>query len=255
MSCDVKEMEIDVQEKNISVHVSVTSNQKVEQYNWHFSDGFSKATFSPSVDYAVAQGGKYSVEVEVVLDGGDKCYYEKAFEVEDSIFLQPYCDVDLAEVQIQNNEIKATATVDRLGNNTSFTWKTGDGYSISGSSSDFSYTYSDTGTYILTVIYENENCIDSASKSIEIRSQPDCFLEFDNSSAVNGKTVSVNMLATHDPTQTPTFEWDMGDGKQAFKTNNPYHVYSYSAPGVYIIKVTMHTLTCTVSNEYTVTIQ
>lgn len=254
MNCDVNELEVAVQKKTITVNISTESNATIEQFNWYFSDGFSKATTATTVEHTVTENGLYSVEVEAEMVNGELCYYQSGFKVNDTSGTNTFCDVDIYNVELEGKKLHVEAVATPVSANEKYTWRTGDGNTLSSVNNELSYTYNNYGIHRVTVIYENEWCVDSASTYVEVKAPNPCGVSFAASPTVNNKTVSVSVLPSN-VSGTVKYLWDMGDGKQAFQTNNPQHVYSYSDSGTYTIKVKMEGGSCITTAQQTVYVQ
>jgi hypothetical protein len=63
--CRVSTLSTIVQEKNVSVNISIELIADLVQFNWLFSDGFSQATTVHFVEHEFIENGAHSLEVEV----------------------------------------------------------------------------------------------------------------------------------------------------------------------------------------------
>lgn len=250
--CAVKTIETNVQEKTVSVHISAQSTSELVQYNWHFSDGYSKATIVPYTEYEMTSVGSQIVEVEVEDSEGRLCYYEAGFFIQDN-FTEDTCDVDISFFQLNENYLEANVEVGGESNNIQYTWETGDGYELKTESADFDYEYENAGTYHFKVIYENGECLDSTTKVINIEKDltSDCEEEiiFEGYPYILGGEV-VFVASTSDPNLAVKYTWNMGDGSPIKFSYGPSFEHNYSTPGIYTVNVTLELGDCVVEETF-----
>ena len=166
--CSVNSIETSVQGKKVSVNISATSSGELVQYNWHFSDGFSKATTTPFVEHTLSQNGSYIVQVEVEQSYGDYCYYESGFVIKDESLIEDTCGIEMTEFIHTGNYIQAKVEIEGVKTDAQYTWESGDGFQEVSNTSDFVYEYTQPGYYQFKVTYTKDACKYSLKKEVFI---------------------------------------------------------------------------------------
>ena len=190
--CSKKELFTDVQEKKVSVNIFVDQSDEVIQFNWYFSDGFSKATTEPIVEHTLIQNGEYSVEVEVEKTNGDVCSYDGFFLIHDETSVEDTCDIDISALEINGSYLTAKVSLDGGVDGAEFCWNTGDGFSLKSTSNEFFYEYPQSGVFNFVVGYNRGACKDSAKKVVTVEPidvEIPCSVVLDSLPQFIGKTV------------------------------------------------------------------
>lgn len=244
--CEVKNIETDVQENIVSVHISAESSGDLIQYNWTFSDGVSKATVVPYTQHEFTSTGNHLVEVEVEDSEGNLCNYEAGFEIEDD-FSRDTCDIDLESHIVVGNGVEAAVEVTGEDEGALFTWSTGDGFVIETEATEFYYEYSRIGSYDFMVTYEFGECIDSTVKVVHLDETnfEDCGSEiaFQAKSIITDKNVTFQSAVT-DPNWDVKYIWDMGDGSPISYSYGPNFNHDYTEFGTYTVLVRLEDGDC-----------
>lgn len=236
--CSVRDLNTNVQGKNVSVNISVESTGELSQFNWYFSDGFSKATSVPYVEHAFTQNGEYIVEVEVEQSTGDLCFYDAGIIIDDETIIEDTCDIDISTLAIDGSYITAKVSLEGDMNGAEFYWETGDGLHVTSTSNEFFYEYTQEGTYNFKVGYSRGACRDSAKKVIridEIDFETPCEITLDSLPTVIAKTVKFNLSPIQEP--GVNYYWTMGDGTNAISTTYSDFQYTFNYPGTYDVYV------------------
>lgn len=254
--CSVETIDTDVQENTVSVHISASSSSDIIQYNWHFSDGYSKATLSPYVEYTLTESGNHTVEVEVEDAQGNLCYYESGFNVEEN-FLEDTCDVDFESLSIEGAAVDAAVEVTGESDGARFIWDTGDGYTLETESSEFYYQYANSGSYDFKVTYEYGECVDSTVRVVKLSEESfsDCeaLVPFEAYVQIIDREVYFEP-STAIPNMDVKYYWDMGDGSAESYTYGPEFHHTYWGSGLYTIEVRMVLGECVVEESFEIEI-
>lgn len=244
--CEVKNIETDVQENIVSVHISAESSGDLIQYNWTFSDGVSKATIVPYTQHEFTSTGNHLVEVEVEDSEGNLCNYEAGFEIEDD-FSRDTCDVDLEFFSIEENGVEATVEVTGEDEGALFTWSTGDGFVLETEATGFYHEYKRKGTYNFMVTYEYGECMDSTVRVVHLDEThfAECGLEipFEAKAIITDKNVVFQSSVT-DPNWGVKYFWNMGDGSPVSYSYGPEFEFNYSDLGTYNVTVRLEDGDC-----------
>lgn len=248
--CSKKELFTDVQEKKVSVNIFVDQSDEVIQFNWYFSDGFSKATTEPIVEHTLIQNGEYSVEVEVEKTNGDVCSYDGFFLIHDETSVEDTCDIDISALEINGSYLTAKVSLDGGVDGAEFCWNTGDGFSLKSTSNEFFYEYPQSGVFNFVVGYNRGACKDSAKKVVTVEPidvEIPCSVVLDSLPQFIGKTVYLKVEQLQET--GIKYAWVMGDGTNPYITSDSYFQYTYDYPGVYVINVTVEHGECFAEKE------
>lgn len=104
----------------------------------------------------------------------------------------------------------------------------GDGQSVTGSPT--SYTYSQPGTYEIIWEVTNGNCVARDTQWAVVDTCPQAFFSYNNS--------GLWVQFTASSTNTGLYQWDWGNGV-TFQSNSPNAIYTFPQPGVYPVTLTV----------------
>ena len=133
----------------------------------------------------------------------------------------------------------------------SYNWNLGDGTILT--TQDVSYSYADTGTYIVKLtVTSDQGCIDSASYTVTVYESP--VAAFDANT--KGICQKINdFIFTNSSTLgvgTMQYLWDFGDGNTDTTRNGRHY---YAQPGTYTVRLTTTTEKgCTNDSAFNVTV-
>jgi len=192
-------------------------------YNWNFGDAGTSSSASPTYTYAAA--GTYTVTLTTTNANG--C-----------------TDVFSKQVTIFSNPVANFTATDRcIGSATVFTntssgindvyWQFGDGNSSN--SLNPSYTYSNPGTYNVSLNVESINgCVSTATKAVNIYAAPKASFSINK----KGQCITGNTFDFTDNSSISagsfTRAWNLGDGSTSTATNPSK---SYASSGNYIVRL------------------
>jgi len=205
-------------------------------YYWQFGDGATSTDQNPIHDYF--QNGQYYVclDVYTVDQNGYQCSDSLCTWITISGLSDP-CDSSLntyfTPLQVQGNIWtfnNATWSIDP--NATYFWWDFGDGTNSSLDSP--THTFPGPGTYIVCLIAQVWNCVDTLCVPLTIPPDLDCdstFVAQFNWSSTGGN-VAVFSDASNTSGQQAFYNWSFGDGTYDYI---PSPVHTYSVPGQYYV--------------------
>lgn len=247
--CEITDLSAVVQDKKVSVNISVRSTENIKQYNWYFSDSFSLATLSPSVEHVLTHNGEYLVEVEAESVSGEICSLQEVFFVNDSSIVRDTCDVDISNIEIDQGEITANATIEGSYNGALFIWDNGvDDYDTT-LVPRYETEYALAGNYPLKVYYTQGGCQDSAIKYVNIDEvSPQCGVGKIPLPNLEGSKISFPYSSNEIP-GNPIFSFDFGDGTPIINIETSYCEHTFQEPGIYRIKVKLEFENGQCSNE------
>ncbi len=200
-----------------------TIGSGISTYTWHFGDGTSSSTFSPTHTYT--NGGSYSVKLVVRNNIGckDSVTYTNAFAIKNVQTIITGADSVCAnfKMPLTNSTIPAPL---------SSKWLFSDGTSSFGSNT--AKTWGAPGTYSVKLISNFNACSDSVTKSIQVLAPPPINFSASDSFACRAPfTVNFTDLT---PGSTGWF-WNFSDGGTS-NLQNPSH--TFNSEGEFNIKLT-----------------
>jgi PKD repeat protein len=199
---------------------------------WSFGDSTQSTLINPTKSYTNA--GRYQVKLVTLSDNGCKDSSTKTIIVLNNTISQ--FSVSSASQCLNSNEFafKDSSFVDTLYNIT-YRWDFGDG--TFSSNRNPVKKYNNYGNYIVKLtVTSNNTCSDSTQKNIIVYDKQSTNIILTNST----QCLTNNLFSFLDGTQLTngtiaTWIWDFGDGTKSNLTNP---IKSYSASGVYNIKLT-----------------
>lgn len=193
-------------------------------YFWEFGDGGASIQKDPQHLYLLA--ATYSVKL-IAID---------QYNCADTLFIPNYIDVRpspeakfLANPAVQTLP-NATVTFTDLSVSPtplSYAWNFGD--NIQSTLQNPVHTYTDSGTYVVTLKIDNGQCKDSTSSSVRINPLSPV-ADFD--AAPPRGCAPHTVTFTNKSTNAYSFQWFFGDGGKSTAAN-PQHTYFF--PGVYTV--------------------
>jgi gliding motility-associated-like protein len=163
-----------------------TAATDVTTYTWSFGDGKSSSAAAPS--YVYADTGTYALKLKVANSNGCsdsassvvKVYpgFTPAFSITGSCYLSPFQFTD-----------KTTA---KYGSINSWSWNFGDSTVLSDTShlQNPSYTFSSTGSYIVTLNVASSNgCSGTVNKTVVAYNKPSIYLPFSDTLICSNDTL------------------------------------------------------------------
>ncbi|HYF30311.1 MAG TPA: PKD domain-containing protein [Chitinophagaceae bacterium] len=211
--------------------VSISSVDPIVSWSWDFGDGSTATGLNPIHTYI--NPGTYTLKVVFTTAGGctDSLTIVNAVRV--GIKLQPNFSATprfaCAFQPIHFSDLSTGGVAD------SWFWEFGDG----GTSIEQNpiHLYQDTGYFTVTLVVANNGCRDTLRIVDYIRIKPPIARFIDSSGCTDPFTRkfidrSIGALTWH---------WDFGDGNTS-NQQNPVH--TYSAPGAYMVQLTVRNDTC-----------
>ncbi|MFM9945097.1 MAG: PKD domain-containing protein [Bacteroidia bacterium] len=192
-------------------------------YIWDFGDASTSTSTSPTHTYTAA--GTYNVKL--TANNANSCMDVITKQV--IVFPNPTANFTVTDRCIG----QTLAFTNTSAGANDVTWQFGDGNSSN--SYNPSYTYTNSGTYNVTLNVKSVNgCVNSVSKSVTVFSGPKVgFSINDNGQCINSNTFVYTDNSTVS-TGTITRAWNLGDGSTSTATN-PSRTYASS--GNYNVKL------------------
>jgi gliding motility-associated-like protein len=205
-----------------------------DYWNWNFGDGITSTEKNPTHSYATP--GTYTVSL-TVTNQSTGCSETKTQVIK---IIREKADFTSSDAEICRNSTVTFSTSNiNAANINLYTWKFGDGASVSDSVNSITHKYTKASAYNVTLFIKDINgCIDSITKPLAV--------QVDGPTAVFRSSVpgiclnsSVNFIdssysdGTH-PIQQ--WQWNWGDGSKDNLNSGPFN-HTYSAPGNYAVSL------------------
>jgi gliding motility-associated-like protein len=201
----------------------------VVSYSWSFGNGGTSTAISPTVTYT--EQGTYTVRLTVTTASGCSETYSLPEAV--SVGVKP-----VANFSATPREVCAYqgVTFTNLGSGANaWEWDFGDG--TKSVVQNPVHLYSDTGTFTVKLIANNNGCVESMTIPRYITIKPPV-ARFDYQTTCSNKL----FLAFKDMSLGATsWEWDFGDGS---KSTDPSPSHTFPRFGTYPVKLTVRNDTC-----------
>jgi gliding motility-associated-like protein len=196
------------------------SSINASSFVWDFGDGSPQDfTFQPT--HTWVDTGTYTVMLVAI--NGLSCNQNDTSYATITVTppIPPVAAFNLNQISTCDTFSVATVFTGSFGN--SYQWDFGDGYTTTGNSA--SHIYSDTGTFVITLINEDTLCpaADTISQTVSFTLlEVTAVAAATTSSGCTPLTVSFNSNGS----SGVTYLWDFGDGSNPSSAANPSHTYT-----------------------------
>ncbi len=220
----------------------VNNSVNASSYAWNFGDGATSTLNSPSHTYTGS--GTFTVTLTVSNSAG--CSSSSIATV--TILSKPTASFNLSNYNActSNNTISPNNT---STNATSYVWDFGD--NILSAQPNPVHTYTNAGTYVVTLITTNSNgCSDTTKQSIAIANKPTSLFAIGGNS--NQCINTNNFTFVNYSTNAASYIWNFGDGTTATTANT---THSYTSSGTYTITLTVASASgCSATSSQTIVV-
>lgn len=201
---------------------------------WKFSDGTTSSTQNPV--HVFSPGGIYSFSMSVITT--QKCIDTSQVTSVNSITVTPTPVADFTYTSssglcFDSNNFSFTSTSIFQGANGTLSWGFGASANTQTASSQFvpNISYNATGLYPVALVANENGCIDTVTKIIELYKNP--IASFDPIIAMGCDPMKVNFLNTSSAASNMSYFWAFSDGTTSTEENpthifNPAGIYTYS---------------------------
>jgi len=219
-------------------NLSYTESGYITEWEWIFGDGnTTTVTFpgNPNVTHQYANAGIYNVTLNITTSEG--CENTVTLQVE--VIPNPVANFINSSSCLGEAVLFTDLSQPNGGGSiVSWNWNFGDpGSGINNTSvlQNPSHTYSQPGTYSVSLIIATSNtCSDTATRIITISPAP--VVDFAATSGCSNDTIQFTSSTFVNPNTTLTWFWEFGDGLTSTDID-PVHIYT--SQGVYNVSLTI----------------
>ena len=216
--------------------ITFTTAPGASKYFWQYGDGESGYSPSETTTHVFANFTEDPLELTVKLTTTS---FYNCMDVDSlSITVMP---VPLPQFSVDD----PSQVYDPAGNTFNFTDQTNAGNwtylwsfddETTSSEQNPSHTYTELGTYDVTLVVSNANCSDSVTHQVSVLPLAPV-ADFDSiPSGCEPLTITINNTSLNTDTPGTSYRWDFGDGSYSTAENPEY---SYFDPGSYIVELTV----------------
>lgn len=230
----------------LDVTVTDTSTGRPTSWSWDFGDGGAAVPGRDPGVHRYATPGPYTITLTVTNVTGTSTV-DHAINV--TTPAPPVADFDVAP-NGGDAPLSVSVTDRSTGNPSSWTWDFGDGSTPVTDETPALHTYAAKGSYDLTLTVSNPGGTDAKTVTIVVTNPPPkaSFIASPTSGSAP-LTVNVADKSTNNPTD---WTWEWGDGETARGPTPAAH--TYSAPGPYVIKLTVENIDGSTSATVPITV-
>jgi len=226
-------------------YASINNNDVIKTYLWNFGDGSTSTEAQPEHTYSKA--GMYTVTLQYTTGNG--CTGTRTVPGTVAVYKKPVPDfTSPGAPEVCGNTL--TTFIDKSDVGTSWSWNFGDG--SYGYNSTSQHSYSEPGTYDITLTVTNGSCPNTITKPAYIKAV-NPFPRFDIEPVDCSKRTTVTV--TEASLGATSWKWSWGDGTETSYTIQSSKVtHTYAKSGTYTIQLTTSDGHCTTYLSKTVTI-
>jgi len=201
---------------------------------WDFGDGTTSTEQNPTHTYLKAASYEVSLTVTNQASG---CSETKTQTVQ---IIREVADFSVSNtVSCRNAPVTFDAINSIPGHIGLYTWKFGDGISVSDSSASVTHQYDQASAYNVTLILKDINgCVDSISKqmAVTVNGPTAVFHSEVAGTCLNNSVHFVDSSYTDGTHPILQYQWNWGDGKTDNLSSGPFN-HLYTAPGNYTVSL------------------
>lgn len=167
-TCDIDITGWQVEEAKLKIEIDATGVESYTVYTWDYGDGTtgSGTTFMGEHSYTTA--GTYLVKVGYSTFGGCSDLTQKYVTIDEAAFK---CQVQFSAAPVVSGKtISLAVNASNVSNNVEYHWDMGDSKpALITSSSQYIYSYTSPGTYVVSVQVVDGACVSTANYTVEIQ--------------------------------------------------------------------------------------
>ncbi len=221
---------------------SVAANGSIVSYRWSFGDGSSPVSgSSATTSHTYTQAGVYTASLTVTeTDGLSRTSSQQL--IVGSPPSTSFAVTTASPVQSYPVSFDASASSDSDAGVSiaSYSWNFGDGSIQTTATPTISHTFSQPGTYTVTLTVTNTIGLTSMqSQSLSVDELPSSIFNMSPSSPPVGQTVTFEGSGSVDPDGSiVNYSWNFGDGSST-SGSSAAATHNYTAPGIYPVALTV----------------
>ena len=205
-----------------------------DTWSWDFGDGSSSTLKDPIHDYP--SPGVYKVSL-TVTNQSTGCSFTRSETVNIVKEIARFITSD--STVCKNSPVTFTANNSNPDNIILYTWRFGDGTSLSASTNSIIHSYTKSSHYNITLILKDINgCFDSIAKplAMEVDGPTAFFRSIIPSACLNASVTFLDSSLTDGAHAIQQWKWRWGDGTtQSFSA--PPFFHAYNLPGNYAVSL------------------
>ncbi|HZU40171.1 MAG TPA: PKD domain-containing protein [Solirubrobacteraceae bacterium] len=220
----------------------------VAEYVWQFNDGpggsqnYTVETSSPTIQHTFPSTGRYDVALTVMAADGTSSGTAATLDVGGAASPAARFSAFGASTpgSVMTFDASASSDPNAGGAITSYTWNFGDGTSTSGSTATASHTFSQAGSYLVTLtVTDAAGLSNTVAQTVSFGSlAPSASFSVTPGAALTGAPVSFDGSASTAPEGLAAYRWSFGDGATVSGTSATAS-HAYAAPGTYTVALTV----------------
>lgn len=205
----------------------------IVSYNWNFGDGTTAS--GQLVNKAYSNSGNYSIRLIITDAAGCRDTLIKPLHIRVNGPTANFNASVPGSCLLTDVYFNDLSTTDGINGITQWNWNFGDGSNTSFTAPPFTHSYSNAGTYNVTLsITDMAGCTDTKTKNNHlIISRPVAAFRTTDTLSCPGAGIIFSNQSTGNTLQ---YNWQFGDGGVS-STANPVH--TYTTTGLYTIKLTV----------------
>lgn len=204
-------------------------------WNWDFGDGGSSSIQNPAHNYTTS--GSYTVQLHVT-NNITGCTSTATDTVN---ALKEIPDFASTVTAVCKNAPVIFSAVNSIpGNIILYTWRFGDGITVSGTSNSISHSYTTSGSYNVTMIFYLKNgCTDSIVKplAIQVDGPTAVFRTQVPGACQNNAVTFIDSSYANGTHAIQQWQWNWGDGIIQTFTAGPFFQHTYTTAGNYSVSL------------------
>ncbi|MGN6533369.1 MAG: PKD domain-containing protein [Ginsengibacter sp.] len=205
-----------------------------DSWNWDFGDGTTSTEKNPAHNYSTP--GDYTVSLTVTnqLTG---CSQTKTETIK---IIREIADFTVSSQETcRNTPVSFSTSNINAANISLYTWKFGDGISISDTGKSAVHKYSKASGYNVTLYIKDVNgCIDSVTKplAVQVNGPTAVFRSSVPGTCLNSSVNFFDSSYSDGTHAIQQWQWNWGDGKTDNLNAGPFN-HTYSTPGSYTVSL------------------
>src|SRR5664280_1698293 len=215
--------------------IVLTSLPGASKYFWDFGDGVS-GYFTNTINHVYTNNTTAPVSQTITLTTTSfyNCTAVKTMNI--TVMPVPVAQFTVSPVSQYFNDAGNPVTFTNTTNAGAWTWLWSFGDGTTSSVQNPSHTYTDLGTFNVTLNVSNETCSDTIERQVSVTPRPPVAAFDPILSGCTPLTIDLNNTSANTNTPGTTYLWDFGDGGGSTSKNPSY---TYFTSGIFRVELTV----------------